>query len=147
MDSKFLGNKLRYANHSKHPDRKNSYIKLVFSDGSHHICLFAERDIQKYEEILFDYDGKDELCHDYSWINDYIDSKSKIKESYPSSKLRKNAKSSEFSKRLILKKRNREGEIHKAKTNSNSKSSPDSLYKASNLCELNEGETLPFKKL
>jgi hypothetical protein len=137
-----MGNKVRYANHSKHPERRNSYIKIIFSDGSHHICLYAERDIHKYEEILFDYDGKDELCKDYSWINDYIDSKSKIKESCSSSKLRKNAKSSEISKGLIMKKRNREGEIHIVKTNSNS--SPDSLSKGSYSGEIKEDDTIPF---
>ena len=68
IDSRKMGNMLRYANHSK--INSNSYTKIVFSEGQRKIVLFAKRDIYKGEEILFDYDGQGILGKQFSWIND-----------------------------------------------------------------------------
>jgi len=68
IDSKKMGNLLRYANHSK--ANSNSYTKIVFSEGQRKIVLIAKRDILKGEEILFDYDGQGILGKQFTWIND-----------------------------------------------------------------------------
>ena len=64
-----MGNKLRFVNHSK--KNKNAEAKIFFSEGSHKVGLFSIKDIKKYEEILFDYDGRDELIERFPWINDH----------------------------------------------------------------------------
>ena len=67
VDSRRMGNMLRYANHSK--VNSNSYTKIVFSGGHRKIGLFAKRNIKKGEEILFDYDGQGILGKQFYWIN------------------------------------------------------------------------------
>lgn len=47
----------------------NSIPRVIFSSGCHKICLYASRDINKYEEILFDYDGAGTLCKKFPWVN------------------------------------------------------------------------------
>ena len=68
VDSRRMGNLLRYANHSK--VNSNSYPKIIFSEGHQKIGLYAKRYILKGEEILFDYDGQGILGKQFSWIND-----------------------------------------------------------------------------
>jgi hypothetical protein len=75
VDSKIIGNKLRFANHSKL--RPNAYAKVFFIQGTHRICLFASQDIHKYDEILFNYDGNNTLAEKYLWINDEINNQNK----------------------------------------------------------------------
>jgi len=70
-----MGNKLRFANHSK--KNENCTAKVLFSQGVHKIGLFATKDILKNEEILFDYDGSGELSKRFSWVNE--ESNEKIK--------------------------------------------------------------------
>ena len=67
VDSRRMGNMLRYANHSK--INSNSYTKIIFSRGHRKIGLFAKKNIRKGEEILFDYDGQGILVKQFSWIN------------------------------------------------------------------------------
>ena len=67
VDSRRMGNMLRYANHSK--NRSNSFTKIVFSSGHRKIGLFAKKNIKKGEEILFDYDGQGILGKQFPWIN------------------------------------------------------------------------------
>ena len=67
IDSRKMGNLLRYANHSK--INSNSYTKIVFSEGQRKIVLISKRDIFKGEEILFDYDGQGILGKQFTWIN------------------------------------------------------------------------------
>ena len=67
VDSRRMGNILRYANHSK--INSNSYTKIIFSGGHRKIGLFAKRNIKKGEEILFDYDGQGILGKQFPWIN------------------------------------------------------------------------------
>ena len=68
IDSRKMGNMLRYANHSK--KNANAYPRVVFSAGHHRIGLFAKRHIYKSEEIKFDYDGQNILSKQFPWIND-----------------------------------------------------------------------------
>jgi hypothetical protein len=68
VDSKNMGNKLRFSNHSKKD--ANAYARVLFINGYHRVCLFATKNINKYDEILFDYDGNKILCEKFSWIND-----------------------------------------------------------------------------
>jgi hypothetical protein len=68
IDSRTMGNCLRFANHSKL--NANAYSKIIFAGGNHRICLYASKDIKKDEEIFFDYDGHNLLCKKYNWIND-----------------------------------------------------------------------------
>ena len=79
VDSRTMGNILRFSNHSK--KRANAYAKVVFANGNHRICLFAGTNIKKDTEILFDYDGANVLGKKYDWINDdsSFDEKKKIK--------------------------------------------------------------------
>jgi len=67
VDSRRMGNVLRYANHSK--INSNSYPKVVFSGGHRKIGLYAKKNIKKGEEILFDYDGQGILGKQFPWIN------------------------------------------------------------------------------
>ena len=70
VDSRRMGNLLRYANHSR--INANSYPRVVLSGGHHRIGLFAKRHIYKGEEIRFDYDGQGILSEQFSWINDEV---------------------------------------------------------------------------
>ena len=63
-----MGNKLRFANHSKL--NQNSTAKIFFTEGKHKVGLFATRDISQNEEILFDYDGRNILWKRFPWIRD-----------------------------------------------------------------------------
>ena len=76
VDSKNMGNMLRYANHSK--KNANAYPRVVFSGGHHRIGLFAKRHIYKGEEIRFDYDGQGILSTQFEWINDELNDDSDI---------------------------------------------------------------------
>jgi len=73
IDAKLIGNNLRYVNHSK--KNKNCFTKIIFAEGIHKILFFAERDIKKYEELFFDYDGWGTMKEKYTWINDDINDK------------------------------------------------------------------------
>ena len=76
IDSRKMGNMLRYANHSK--KNANAYPRVVFSAGHHRIGLFAKRHIYKGEEIKFDYDGQNILSKQFPWINDDKEESSEI---------------------------------------------------------------------
>ena len=67
VDSRRMGNLLRYANHSK--VNANAYPRVIFCAGHRRIGLFAKRNIMKGEEILFDYDGQGYLGKQFEWIN------------------------------------------------------------------------------
>lgn len=44
----------RYVNHSAH-GYQNCYARTKYIRGNYKICLYAERDIKKGEELFFDY--------------------------------------------------------------------------------------------
>ena len=87
IDSRKMGNMLRYANHSK--KNANSYPRVVFSGGHHRIGLFAKRHIYKGEEIKFDYDGQNILSKQFPWINDDKEENSEIPHIFKKKKSKK----------------------------------------------------------
>ena len=87
IDSRKMGNMLRYANHSK--KNANSYPRVVFCAGHHRIGLFAKRHIYKGEEIKFDYDGQNILSKQFPWINDDKDDNSDISNLFKKKKSKK----------------------------------------------------------
>ena len=52
LDAMRVGNKSRYANHSKDP---NAYAKVVFVNGNQKIGLYAKRLLLPGTEILYNY--------------------------------------------------------------------------------------------
>lgn len=68
VDSKFLGNEMRFINHSK--NKANLLSRNVFCDFQNFVCLFTLREIGEGEELLFDYDGNGTLKNLYNWIEE-----------------------------------------------------------------------------
>jgi len=68
VDAMFVANKSRFMNHSKL--LKNVTPKIKFVNGGYKIGMFALRDIEKGEELFFDYDSANKLATKYPWIED-----------------------------------------------------------------------------
>jgi hypothetical protein len=49
----------------------NANARNLFTEGCNKICLFANRDIDKHEEIRFNYDGNNNMSQKYPWIDDF----------------------------------------------------------------------------
>ena len=143
IDSRKIGNMLRYANHSK--KNANSYPRVVFCGGHHRIGLFAKRHINKGEEIKFDYDGQNILSKQFPWINDENEEKEKVEGNYIKRKKNK--------KKLALikssKHKNKEenddntNSINNKENNKNSKSSNNSNLNNEKTEEKKEEEKYP----
>ena len=52
LDATMRGNCARFINHSCTP---NCYSKVIEIDGRKHIVIFAQRDLETSEEVMYDY--------------------------------------------------------------------------------------------
>lgn len=67
IDARFMGNRTRFINHGNETEGKTNLVSLnMFSCGQEFIGLYASRNIQEGEELLFDYDGEGEMAKNYS---------------------------------------------------------------------------------
>ena len=66
IDSRHIGNKSRFINHSK--QQANLEVKVIYVDGDYRIGLYAKTDIQPATELFFDYDGQLTLHKIHPWI-------------------------------------------------------------------------------
>jgi len=62
VDAQYRGNKLRFANHSKNP---NCVPRVLAVNGDHRLALISDKDIKPGDELLFDYNYKDEVAPDW----------------------------------------------------------------------------------
>ena len=133
IDSRKIGNILRYANHSK--KNANSYPRVVFCGGHHRIGLFAKRHINKGEEIKFDYDGQNILSKQFPWINDENEEKEKIEGHFLK---KRKGKKKLASIKLSRKKNNKEENAENADNDINNKEKENISKSSKNIHNLKE---------
>lgn len=62
---------MKYANNA-FEQMVNCVAKVISVKGNKHICLFAQRDIEKDEELLFDYGYTPEKRGDIPWMREFV---------------------------------------------------------------------------
>ncbi len=71
-----MGNKARFINHGDLGE-ENLKSAIINVQGVSHIGFYAERDITKGEELLFDYDGEGNLFKNHRHKYPFIRNKKK----------------------------------------------------------------------
>jgi|LakMenEpi03Aug12_release.lakeMendotaPanAssembly.Ray.scaffolds.fasta_scaffold803743_1 SET domain-containing protein len=74
-----MGNKTRFINHGNESEGKTNVVSLnMFSCGQEYIGLYALKDIEIGEELLFDYDGDGEVAKTYSGLYSFLQKNKRI---------------------------------------------------------------------
>lgn len=126
VDSKWMGNILRYANYQT-SEKTNAVSKVIFFNDEHHLCLFAKKDIKINEEIVLNYDGKNIMSSFYPCIKTEgkLDKSKKTKKKKSSGEIenyldkRKNTLTREETETYLNNKRNRPTSSHNDRRNKN----------------------------
>tara|TARA_B110000977_G_scaffold125247_2_gene160408 strand:+ start:3643 stop:7164 length:3522 start_codon:yes stop_codon:yes gene_type:complete len=80
LDGQARGNKLKFINHSEHP---NCVPKVLMVRGDHRIGMFALNDIAPGEELFFDYRYDKDKAPEWVVVNDNGDGDSEDEKSNP----------------------------------------------------------------
>lgn len=78
IDARFMGNLSRFINHADQ-GRENLESRTILTEGKYKIGFYATRDIEREDELFFDYDGEGQLYKNYKHKYPFIQDKKRVK--------------------------------------------------------------------